>query len=80
MTVIEFLDSLPEENREIMVEFHYSRTLFKYPLPSISPELLAREYVESLPENQQRVVLSFGRLNKPNIFGCISSAACKVAA
>lgn len=74
-------DSLPEKKSdEVMAEFHYCHTLFKYPLPSISPALSARQYVESLPENQQRVVLSFGRLNKPNIFGCISSAACKVAA
>jgi hypothetical protein len=91
MTIAELLESLPEGQREEMADFLYSRTPCRdeitfvdipcvYPSTCISPESSAREYVQSLPEAQQCVVLSFGRLNKPNISGCISSATCKVAA
>ncbi len=62
MTIKELLESLPITEREAMAEFLYSRTPCRYPLSSISPEPLAKDYIMSLPLAQQKTALSFGRV------------------
>ncbi len=60
--LIQRVDSLPEGRREMTAELFYSRVPCRYPLPCISPEPSAQDYVMSLPEMQRRTALSFGRL------------------